>query len=144
MYRATIRRLIPTPYCKSCEETNTKLSVTYVSGADEASKLNTLIASKSLPDVFQVTTISDAEQIRDNGMAAELTEYLKDAENIQNELGSVLGDSQSTKMEKCILSLPAAKPYAQNMCIPYRLARLSIRKCRRTWIPLRRIVCIYI
>ena len=102
---------------KLCEETNTKLSVTYVSGADEASKLNTLIASKSLPDVFQVTTISDAEQIRDNGMAAELTEYLKDAENIQNELGSVLGDSPVNKDGKMYSVFSAAKPYAQNMCI---------------------------
>jgi putative aldouronate transport system substrate-binding protein len=68
-------------------KTNSSLKVTYVSLADSASKLNTLIAAKTLPDIFWASTISDAEQLKQNGMLSDLTEYVKDAKSIQDNLG---------------------------------------------------------
>ena len=44
-----------------------RLKVTYVTAADYSAKLNTLIASNSLPDIFKVTDTSTLLELRDAG-----------------------------------------------------------------------------
>jgi putative aldouronate transport system substrate-binding protein len=98
-------------------KTNTKLKITYVSLADTASKLNTLIAARTLPDIFRAATISDAEQLKENGMLADLTEYVKDAGSIQENLGDVLASHPLNKDGKVYALFNADHEYAQNMNI---------------------------
>lgn len=98
-------------------KTNTELTVTYVSLADTASKLNTLIAAKTLPDIFWASTISDAEQLKQNGMLADLTDYVKDAKSIQENLGDVLTTHPLNKDGKVYALFNADHDYAQNMNI---------------------------
>lgn len=98
-------------------QTNTVLNVTYVSLADTASKLNTLIAAKTLPDIFRVPTISDADQLKQNGMLADLTEYVKDAPAIQTNLGDVLQSHPINRDGAVYALFHADHEYAQNMCI---------------------------
>ncbi|MDF2986538.1 MAG: ABC-type sugar transport system, periplasmic component [Eubacterium sp.] len=98
-------------------KTNSTLKVTYVSLADSASKLNTLIAAKTLPDIFWASTISDAEQFKQNGMLADLTEYVKNSKAIQDNLGEVLASHPLNKDGKIYALFNADHDYAQNMNI---------------------------
>ena len=56
-----------------------KLGITvdaiWVSSADYTQKMNTLIAAKTLPDLFGVS-LADAEQFKEEGMIVDLTELL--------------------------------------------------------------------
>ncbi|RCX09964.1 carbohydrate ABC transporter substrate-binding protein (CUT1 family) [Anaerobacterium chartisolvens] len=98
-------------------KTNTKMKVTYVSLADNASKLNTLIAARTLPDIFSVMTISDAEQMKQNGMLAELTEYVGTSSSIKENLGDVITSHPLNKDGKIYALFNADHEYAQNMNI---------------------------
>lgn len=98
-------------------KTNTKLNVAYVSLGDSSIKLNALIASNTMPDIFWASTISDAEQLKQNGMLADLTEYVKDAKSIQENLGEVLTSHPLNKDGKIYALFNADHEYAQNMNI---------------------------
>lgn len=98
-------------------KTNVRLKVTYVSLADVTSKLNTLIVSNSLPDIFRTPSVSVAEQLKQNGMLTELSEYIKDAPSIQAELGENLANSPLNNEGKTYALFSADADYAQNMNI---------------------------
>ena len=98
-------------------KTNVTLKVTYVSAGDVVAKLNTLIAAKTLPDIFRVSSISDAEMLKSNGMIADLTEYTKNAPAIQKELGETLATHPLNKDGKIYALFSASSDYAQNMSI---------------------------
>lgn len=72
------------------KKTNTELNVTFVAWADKTSKLNTLIAAQDLPDIIPSLDLSLAKDLKKNGMLADLTEYVKNAPNIQSEVGEKL------------------------------------------------------
>jgi len=98
-------------------KTNVRLKVTYASAGDVTSKLNTLIAAKTLPDIFRTGSISTAENLKKNGMVADLTEYIKNAPSIQSELGKILTDNPLNKDGKIYALFNAETSYAQNMNI---------------------------
>lgn len=98
-------------------KTGVTIKVTYVSAGDVNAKLNTLIAAKTLPDIFRVSTISDAEMLKTNGMIADITEYTKNAPAIQKELGSILATHPLNKDGKTFALFSASYDYAQNMSI---------------------------
>ena len=98
-------------------KTNVTLKVTYVSSGDVTAKLNTLIAAKTLPDIFRVSSISDGKLLKTNNMLADITEYVKNAPAIQQELSAVL-DTHPLNTDGNVYALFSADTaYAQNMSI---------------------------
>ncbi len=98
-------------------KTNVTLKVTYVSAGDVTAKLNTLIAAKTLPDIFRVASLSNAENLKNNNMLADLTQYVQAAPAIQQELGITLASHPLNKSGKIFALFTASTPYAQNMSI---------------------------
>ena len=58
------------------KETDIAITPMYVPNADYSTKLNTLVASKSLPDIFYTSDPTNAVQFKQNGAIADLTELV--------------------------------------------------------------------
>lgn len=72
------------------ERTGIRMEVTYVPGADRAAKLNTMIAARTLPDIFG-TSGAEAIEFRDSGMLMEIGDLLEaNAPFIMGEVGADL------------------------------------------------------
>jgi putative aldouronate transport system substrate-binding protein len=80
-----------TPVLQAIEKaTGVKFTVIQVAPGDYDAKLNTLIASRQLPDLFSVS-ISDALQFISEGMLAPLEDHLAQyGPNLQRELGQYI------------------------------------------------------
>ena len=98
------------------ERIGVRVVATMAATGDYAAKLNTLIASRQLPDLFSVSG-SDALSFKAEGMLAELnglvTEY---GRNLERELGSVYRQSPVNTDGLYFLS-GAGAVYWENLCV---------------------------
>ena len=109
----------PNPVLTEIEKrTNTTLNVTYVTSGDYVTKLNALIASKTLPDMFKAPTVSDAQNYKNNGMLAELTTVLPDnSKNLYPEVKSLLDKNPLNTDGKIYALFGASVSYDANVNI---------------------------
>lgn len=96
-----------------------KLNVIYVPAADYTAKLNTLVASRTLPDVFRIDgTQIAAEDFRDQGMLLKLDDLLPAyGPNIMAEIGDVLNNSPVNQKDGVYAVFPASLDYASNLSV---------------------------
>ncbi len=101
------------------EKLGIKLNVISVPLADYTAKLNTLVASRTLPDVFQIDGDKiAAEDFRDQGMLLKLDELLAaKGESIMAEIGDVLHNSPVNQKDGVYAVFPASLDYASNLSI---------------------------
>jgi len=107
-----------------------ELNIIYVPLRDYAAKLNTLIASRSLPDVFFVDgTTVDAVQFRDQGMLLKMDKLLKSyGPDITAEIGSILKSSPLNQGDGIYGVIPASLEYTSNFSVRTDwLARLKLK-----------------
>jgi putative aldouronate transport system substrate-binding protein len=90
------------------------VSINYVAAADYTTKLNALIAAKTLPDLFSISTV-DGLQFRDAGLLADLTEIIPaNAPTIMAEVGDDLALAPVNADGKVYLILKGKLAYAMN------------------------------
>jgi putative aldouronate transport system substrate-binding protein len=112
------------------EKLGVDLSYVYVPEKDYAAKLNTLIASRTLPDIFWVDgNVMDAVEFRDQGMILKLDKLLKsDGANIMAEVGSILKNAPINKGDGIYAVIPASLDYTSNLSVRTDwLARLKLK-----------------
>lgn len=73
------------------EATNTTIDMIYVPSADKETKLSTMAAGGTLPDIF-LTDINTAQEFKEAGWLADLTDYLDSAPNLMADCGDILED----------------------------------------------------
>ena len=101
------------------EKLGIKLNVIYVPAADYTAKLNTLVASRTLPDVFTIDGAKiAAEEFRDQGMLLKLDELLPAyGPHIMAEIGDVLYNSPVNQKDGVYAVFPASLDYASNLSV---------------------------
>jgi putative aldouronate transport system substrate-binding protein len=100
------------------KKTNITMNAIYVTNADYATKLNTLTASNSLPDLFKITNVSDAANYKKNGALADLTKILpKYGTHIYPAIKSDITKNSLNSSGKIYAMFPTAVTYQANMNI---------------------------
>lgn len=98
--------------------TGIRMEVTYVPLGDYATKLNTMIASKTLPDIFRIDDVATAIEFRDSGLLMELDDLLAaHGSNIVAQLGDDISTSPVNADGATYGIFRAALPYASNLAI---------------------------
>jgi putative aldouronate transport system substrate-binding protein len=93
------------------------VDMTYVPGADYNTKINTMIASDTLPDLFSLGT-NDALQMREAGLLADLTDILPaNAPTIMADVGDELFKAPANYDERIYLVFRGALGYPMNTSI---------------------------
>lgn len=93
------------------EATGVRLNVIQAAPGDEETKLNTMIASHELPDLFRVDNISDVQQFIDEGMLMPLDDLLAEyGTHILEEVGDLLPEAPRTRLTETPTSCSAAAP----------------------------------
>lgn len=106
------------------------LTYIYVPEKDYAAKLNTLIASRTLPDIFWVDgNVMDAVEFRDQGMLLKMDKLLKsDGANIMAEVGPILKNAPINRGDGIYAVIPASLDYTSNLSVRTDwLARLKLK-----------------
>lgn len=98
--------------------TGVKVHANHVPTGDFDSKLNTLIASKNLPDLFSVD-LDDAAQFIEEGMLAPLDDLIeKYGPHIKECMGDVLADVPANQIDGHIYMLPTTTvAYMENLIL---------------------------
>ena len=107
------------PVLKKIEEdTGIRLRVIQAAPGDEEAKLNAMISSKELPDLFKVN-LGDAEQFIEEGMLLPLEDLLKDyGPDILKEVGDLLPQAPANNIDgSTYMILSGAKPYSTNLAL---------------------------
>ena len=82
------------------EATGVRLNVIQAAPGDEETKLNTMIASRELPDLFRVDNISDMQQFIEEGMVMPLDDLLAEyGPNILAEVGDILPQAPANQID---------------------------------------------
>lgn len=88
----------------------------HVAGEDYITKFNSMIASRSVPDVFSVGTVADQEKYRENGLLLALDELLaQHGPNILADKGGVIRNGINA--EGTIWGIPRPGWYPNNFAI---------------------------
>ena len=88
----------------------------HVAGGDYITKFNSMIASRSVPDVFSVGTVADQEKYRENGLLLALDELLaQHGPNILADKGGVIRNGINA--EGTIWGIPRPGWYPNNFAI---------------------------
>lgn len=96
------------------KRTNANINMIYVPSKDLKTKISTMVASASLPDIFPVEG-SDAVEFKDAGLLAEVGKQLKDhGPNIMKNLGNNLPKATVNK-DGIYLVLNAKLPYSRQI-----------------------------
>ena len=99
-----------------------KLKVIYVTSDDYSAKLNSLIASNSLPDIFSVRDVKVLMELRDAGMLYNMESLLaEDGPDILAEVGENLYKPLVNK-DVCIWACVRSRVISQKSCCKKRLA----------------------
>ena len=99
------------------KKTGYTINMTYVPGADKATKLSAMIAAKTLPDLFTVGTV-DAVQLRDAGMITDLSSILQTyAPLVWKEVGSEIYKAPVNANKKIYMVFRGALGYPMNLSI---------------------------
>ncbi len=95
------------------------LNVIYVPQADYTAKLNTLVAARTLPDIFLIDGEKmAAEDFRDQGMLLKLDDLLAThGQEITAEIGDILKNSPVNQADGIYAVFPASLDYASNLSI---------------------------
>jgi len=94
-----------------------RVDATLTSSVDYDAKLNTLIASRQLPDLFFARSLSDAISFTQEGMLANLTNPVAQyGKNLEREMGSVYRASPVNKNGLYFICGNGAV-YYQNLCV---------------------------
>ena len=112
------------------EKLGVDLTYIYVPEKDYAAKLNTLIASRTLPDIFWVDgNAIDAVEFREQGMIAKLDSLLKsDGPDIMAEVGSILRNAPLNQGDGIYGLIPASLDYTSNLSVRADwLAKLKLK-----------------
>ncbi|HWR11562.1 MAG TPA: extracellular solute-binding protein [Rectinemataceae bacterium] len=112
------------------EKLGVDLTYIYVPEKDYAAKLNTLIASRTLPDIFWVDgNAIDAVEFREQGMIAKLDSLLKsDGPDIMAEVGSILKNAPLNQGSGIYGLIPASLDYTSNLSVRADwLAKLKLK-----------------
>lgn len=112
----------PTPDNLVLEEiearTGIRMEVTYVPYDDYKTKLNTMIASRTLPDIFRIDDVATAIEFRDSGLLMEMDDLLAAyGPNILAELGDDLATSPINADGATYGIFRAALPYMSNLAV---------------------------
>jgi putative aldouronate transport system substrate-binding protein len=100
------------------KKTNLKINATYVANADLSTKLNTMAASNSLPDLFKINSITDATNYKKNGALADLTDVMQtNGKNIYAELKDQFDKNPLNSDGKIYAMFPTRLTYQANMNI---------------------------
>ncbi len=95
-----------------------RMEVTYVPSADYTAKLNTMIASRTLPDIFTCNDVATAIEFRDNGLLLPLDDLLKEyGQTILTELGDDLAIAPINGDGTTYGVISASLPYASNFAV---------------------------
>ena len=98
------------------ERIGVRVEATMAATGDYAAKLNTLIASRQLPDLFSVGA-ADAIAFKGEGMLAELNDLVAGyGPNLERELGPVYRQSPANADGLYLLS-GAGAVYRENLCV---------------------------
>lgn len=100
------------------EATGVRLNVIQAAPGDEETKLNTMIASRELPDLFRVDNISDMQQFIEEGMVMPLDDLLAEyGPNILAEVGDILPQAPANQIDgNTYLMLSGSTDYTSNPC----------------------------
>jgi len=100
------------------EATGVKVKVIQVAPGDLEAKLNTMIASNQLPDLFTVNA-SDAVEFIGEGMLASIGDLIKQyGPNIQKELGEYIPQSPANQVDGNIYMIPGyGIAYTNNLSV---------------------------
>ncbi len=112
------------------EKLGVDLTYIYVPEKDYAAKLNTLIASRTLPDIFWVDgNVIDAVEFRDQGMIMKMDKLLKsNGPDIMDEVGSILKNAPLNKGDGIYAVIPASLDYTSNLSVRTDwLAKLKLK-----------------
>jgi putative aldouronate transport system substrate-binding protein len=97
------------------KRTNTNINMIYVPSQDVKTKVSTMVASDSLPDIFRIDSANDSIEFKDAGLFAEVGGLLKKhAPNIMKNLGDNLSKAEVNK-DGIYLVLNAKLPYARQI-----------------------------
>lgn len=100
------------------EKLGINLKVVYVPGADYVAKLNTLIAAKTLPDIFITRDNLSASDFRDQGMLMQMDTLLESyGQDIVKELAEELKNSPVNQKDGIYGVFPASVWYGSNLSI---------------------------
>lgn len=98
------------------ERIGVRVEATMAATGDYASKLNTLIASRQLPDLFSVGA-DDAISFKNEGMLAELNDLVAEyGQNLERELGAVYRQSP-VNSEGLYMISGTGTGYLDNLCV---------------------------
>ena len=99
------------------EATGVRLNVIQAAPGDEETKLNTMIASRELPDLFRVDNISDMQQFIEEGMVMPLDDLLAEyGPNILAEVGDILPQAPANQIDgNTYLMLSGSTDYTSNL-----------------------------
>ncbi len=101
------------------EKLGIELNVIYVPLADYTAKLNTLVAARTLPDIFLIDGDKmAAEDFRDQGMLLKMDELLQTkGQDILAEIGGILKNSPVNQKDGIYAVFPASLDYASNFSV---------------------------
>lgn len=99
------------------KQTNTKINVIYLPSSDYGTKLGTMIAAGTLPDIFYCSNLADVEDYKRNGLIANVEELLKEkAPNVIEDTKDLI--RKVSVNEDGIYLVPSpAKQWAENVNI---------------------------
>lgn len=99
------------------EATGTKINIIYVSSGGYAEKLNARIADNDLPDLFWVSTLSLASELKEAGMIADMEDVLNAvAPNYIEETKELL-HKPAVNEDGAYLLMNSSQDYGVNVCI---------------------------
>lgn len=97
------------------KQTNTKINVIYLPFSDYNTKLSTMIAAGTTPDIFYCSNLADVTDYKENGLLANVEELLKaKAPNVMADAGELM--SQVSVNQDGIYIVPSpAKDWGGNV-----------------------------
>lgn len=99
------------------KQTNTKINIIYLPSDDYYTKLSTMIAAGTVPDIFWCNNLSDVEDYKNNGILANVEELLKEkAPNVMEDTKDIIY-SVSTNQDGIYLIPSATRDYGNNVNI---------------------------
>lgn len=99
-------------------QTGIRMEVTYVPYDDYKTKLNTMIASRTLPDIFRIDDVATAIEFRDSGLLMPMDDLLAEyGPHIMAELGDDITTSPINAGGEVYGIYRAAVPYMSNLAI---------------------------
>ena len=122
------------------EATGVRLNVIQAASGDEETKLNTMIASRELPDLFRVDNISDMQQFIEEGMVMPLDDLLAEyGPNILAEVGDILPQAPANQIDgNTIHAQRKHRLYLEPECACGLAEKPGPRNAHRSGQPLRR------